>query len=447
LGVGRQDKMVTAGVSSYFLPTFACLLATYQDGVRDYNGYQVLRVNITSNPVLDALKSIFLNDEYDFWSPPSMSAPTDILVAPKQLDTLKSILGYLGVPYDIMIEELNEAIETERKYSRSDASGMTWSSYHRLATIHAWMDAMAEEYPEIVTVETVGMSTEGRPMKVMKISSGGAGSNATKPAIWIDGGIHAREWISPATTSCMANELIKEAVRGSGKRSYTDTFDWYFAPVLNPDGYEYTHTVDRLWRKTRSVPKRSIFESIFGCCKGVDPNRNWAYMWGGKGTSKNTCSQVYCGPSPASEPEVASIQNFVLSKKDNIKLFLTFHSYSQLLLLPWGHDQVRVDDHDEMMRVGTRALKKLEAVYGTEYKAGDTAEILYPAAGGSHDWAKGVAGIKYSYCYELRDQGNFGFLLPANQIMPSCKETLEAVKSMADDVAQVYNLTPSGSSS
>ena len=98
---------------------------------------------------------------------------------------------------------------------------------------------MAEEYPSLVTVQTVGMSTEGRPLKVMKISS--AGPNSSRPAIWIDGGIHAREWISPATTSCMANQLIMDAVRGR-QTSYIDTFDWYFAPVLNPDGYEYTHT-------------------------------------------------------------------------------------------------------------------------------------------------------------------------------------------------------------
>lgn len=433
---------VAPAVAPYFLPTFACLLATYNDGVRNYDGYQVLRVNISSSPTFEAIRNIFYQDEFDFFSVPSMGTPTDMLVSPKQLEHFKSIMGILGLPYEVLLEEVGRAIEHEKKWSvaRSDDHQMTWTAYQRLATIYNWMDAMAEKYPSLVTVQDVGKSTEGRPLRVMKIST--AGANSTRPAIWIDGGIHAREWISPATTTCMANELITQATR-SRRQRFVDTFDWYFAPVLNPDGYEYTHTSDRFWRKTRSAPKRGIFDQIFGCCKGTDPNRNWNYQWGGKGTSKNQCSQVYAGPSPASEPEVSNMQNFILERKDQIKLFLTFHSYSQLLLLPWGFDHPRADDHDELMRVGNRALEKLKSVYGTEYKAGDTAEILYPAAGGSHDFAKGVAGIKYSYCYELRDKGRFGFLLPANQIMPSCKETFEGVKSMAEDVMAVYRIGPS----
>lgn len=427
------------GFTPAFLPTFACLLATYQQGVRDYTGYQVLRVNISTTPTYEAIKDIFFEDDFDFWSMPSMQNPTDILVSPKQVKKLTNLLGLIGIRFDVMIPDLESELLEEKRKSRSEGSDMNWSSYHRLATIHKWMDDMAAQYPALVSVETVGMSTENRPLKVMKISTGG--QNSTRSAIWIDGGIHAREWISPATTTCMANELITEATRHRRQR-FVDTFDWYFAPVLNPDGYEYTHTNDRLWRKTRSSPQRGIFDNWFGCCKGVDPNRNWNYMWGGKGTSKNQCSQVYAGPSPASEPEVSHMQKYILERKDSIKLFLTFHSYSQLLLLPWGFDHQRVDDHDDLMRVGTKALEKLGAVYGTEYKAGDTAEILYPAAGGSHDWAKAVAGIKYSYCYELRDKGRSGFILPANQIMPTCKETFEGVKSMAEDMMSIYRLSP-----
>ncbi|CAG7717983.1 unnamed protein product [Allacma fusca] len=426
-------------VSPYFLPTFACLFATYNDGVRNYEGYQVLRVNISSNPVMEAIQSIFIQDEFDFWSVPSLNAPTDILVSPQQLRNFERTLDLMGVAYEVFIENVESVIEHERQHSRSDGFDMDWNSYQRLQTIHWWMDAMAQKYPAFVSVETVGMSTEKRPLKVMKIST--AGPNSTRPAIWIDGGIHAREWISPATTTCMANNLITEATRIRRQR-FVETFDWYFAPVLNPDGYEYTWSSDRLWRKTRSSPKKGIWDGLFGCCKGVDPNRNWAYKWGGKGTSQNQCSQVYAGPSPASEPEVAHIQNYILARKDSIKLFLTFHSYSQLLLLPWGYDTPRVPDHDDLLQVGNRALAKLRAVYGTEYKAGDTAEILYPAAGGSHDWAKGVAGIKYSYCYELRDKGRYGFVLPADQIIPSCKETFQGVKSMAEDIAAIYRLTP-----
>jgi hypothetical protein len=121
-------------------------------------------------------------------------------------------------------------------------------------------------------------------------------------------------------------------------------------------------------------------------------------------------------------------------------LFLTFHSYSQLLLLPWGYDDIKADDHDEMMIMGDRALEALKEVHGTEYTGGHTVELLYPAAGGSHDWAKAVAGVKFSYCYELRDKGRYGFVLPPSQIVPSGQETFAGVKSMAEDVIVYYNL-------
>jgi len=218
----------------------------------------------------------------------------------------------------------------------------------------------------------------------------------------------------------------------------TKYFDFYIDPVMNPDGYEYTQ-VDRLWRKTRSGP-RPVLGGFLGWCRGVDPNRNWDFQWGGKGTSRNPCSQIYHGPNPASEPEVEAIQEFVLERKDQIKLFLTFHSYSQILLLPWGYDEVRTDDHDELMKVGTKAIQTLESVHGTQYTAGNTAEILYAASGGSHDWAKGAAGIKFAYCYELRDTGKRGFVLPADQIVPSGEETFAAVQSMAEDLIEYYHL-------
>jgi len=291
------------------------------------------------------------------------------------------------------------------------------------------MDSLAETYPTLVTIFHVGNSTEGRPLKVMKISTGGAKSD--KPAIWLDGGIHAREWISPATVTYMANELVKQASQNEHTK-IVNYFDFYIDPVMNPDGYEFTQ-YNRMWRKTRSGTGIGYF------CRGADPNRNWNFQWGGKGASSNPCTDTYRGKNAASEPEVAAIQDFVLERKDQIKLFLTFHSYSQILLLPWGYDEVRTDDHDELFDLGTKAIKSLQSVHGTEYTIGNTAEILYAASGGSHDWAKGGAGIKFSYCYELRDTGDYGFILPANQIIPSGEETFAGVMSMAEDVMEYYN--------
>jgi len=92
------------------------------------------------------------------------------------------------------------------------------------------------------------------------------------------------------------------------------------------------------------------------------------------------------------------------------------------------------------MKVANKAVKVLESKHGTEYQAGSSPELLYAAAGGSEDYARGVANIKFSYCYELRDTGKHGFILPADQIIPTGEETFLAVKSMVEDVQLYYRI-------
>ena len=77
--------------------------------------------------------------------------------------------------------------------------------------------------------------------------------------------------------------------------------------------YEYSHTKDRLWRKTRSNHKK------FGCV-GVDPNRNWGYHWGGQGASGDPCDETYYGPKAFSEPETRAIRNFIMARKESMKV-------------------------------------------------------------------------------------------------------------------------------
>ena len=104
----------------------------------------------------------------------------------------------------------------------------------------------------------------------------------------------------------------------------------WVAPMVNPDGHEHTRTQDRLWRKNR---RRNPDGSI-----GVDPNRNYGYMWGT--LNVNTSSHVpvdetYVGPRAFSEPETRAVRNLVA--RELFGGVLTYHSYSQLILYPWGY--------------------------------------------------------------------------------------------------------------
>ena len=149
---------------------------------------------------------------------------------------------------------------------------MTWTEYHCKAHMESYLDYLALTY-DFVTLETIGQSYEGIDMRVAKVSlnmqfctfvpfytmkfeklliwiiqvcRGGCGGNKT--AMWIDGGIHSREWISPATVTWMLKELVEN---DAAHPDLTEKMDWYILPVVNPDGYAYTRNGDRMWRKTR----------------------------------------------------------------------------------------------------------------------------------------------------------------------------------------------------
>merc|ERR1712173_556034 len=193
-----------------------------------------------------------------------------------------------------------------------------------MGTILKFMDCLSSTYKSVVTMYTIGNSTEGRPLKVMKIGMPGK----QKKAIWIDGGIHAREWISPATVTY----ILRQFVEHSGTyANILKNYDIYIMPSMNPDGYEYSRNYDRMWRKTRSKNPGSS-------CIGTDANRNWGYKWGGRGASSNPCHQTYRGPYAFSEPETAAARDFILflAQRFNVELYLPLHSYGQFILHPWA---------------------------------------------------------------------------------------------------------------
>ncbi|KFZ46004.1 Carboxypeptidase A2, partial [Antrostomus carolinensis] len=207
--------------------------------------------------------------------------------------------------------------------------------------------------------------------------------------------------------------------------SLLNKMDLFLLAVANPDGYVFTHTKNRMWRKTRSKNQGSL-------CVGVDPNRNWDAGFGGPGASNNPCSESYHGPSANSEVEVKSIVNFI-KNHGNIQAFLTLHSYSQLLMYPYGYKCTEPADYAELDAVGKAAASAIRSLYGTTFRVGSICTTIYQASGGSIDWSYDY-GIKYSFAFELRDTGRYGFLLPANQIIPTAEETWLGLKKIMEHV-------------
>ncbi|NWT28704.1 CBPA1 Carboxypeptidase, partial [Cardinalis cardinalis] len=281
--------------------------------------------------------------------------------------------------------------------------------------IYEWMDVLVEDHPKLVSKVQMGQSYEQRPLYVLKFSTGGS----NRPAIWLDTGIHAREWITHATGVWTANKIAKEYGQDPSVTAILDSMDIFLEIVTNPDGFAFTHSSNRLWRKTRSINAGSR-------CVGVDPNRNWDAGFGDAGASANSCSETYHGPYPNSEPEVKSIVDFVKSH-GNIKAFVSIHSYSQLLLYPYGYTTTPAPDEQELNEISAKAVAALSSLYGTKYTYGSIITTIYRASGSTVDWTYNQ-GIKYSFTFELRDTGRYGFLLPAKQIVPTAQETWLALK-------------------
>ncbi|XP_075210220.1 carboxypeptidase B-like [Lycorma delicatula] len=444
---GEFVKLVESAIDLIFSPFYG----RKTEDIVMYKGYQLFRVYPRTEDHVDELQDMLEDEEgVQFWTPPLKNHTTDVLLPPDMVDDVKGYLKEQGIEYTILISNLNKIINQqnpkdgkENKLKREHP--LTWQKYHRYQDIMDYLSYLEENYPDIVEIKTIGTSAEGRSLKVIKISEPAKKSKEKKekPAIWIDAGAHGREWITPA----VALFLVKQLVQGyEGNKKLVNNMDWYIMPLVNPDGYEYTHTTDRFWRKNKSPSGASgtlrgilsrqarFFFSGGSRCYGVDLNRNWAFHWGEVGSSDNPCRETYAGIQPFSEPETRAVSNFIMDIKDQLKIYLTLHAYSQMWLIPWSYTRARVKDYDELMYMGRRAVNALQKMYGTEFHLGTSPSLLYPIAGSSDDWAKGKAGIKYSYTVELRDKGRYGFLLPSSQIIPTGRETFAAVKAMVKSI-------------
>ncbi|KAM5228732.1 carboxypeptidase O [Ctenodactylus gundi] len=345
------------------------------------------------------------------------------------------LLGILvpgGLGYDRYLAQHQKHAVDQRASPGKSLETYSYTKYHPMAEIYEWMSQITEEYADVVTQHFLGMTYETRPMYYLKISRP---SNNPKKIIWMDCGIHAREWIAPAFCQWFVKETLQNYKDNSRISRLLGRLEFYILPVLNIDGYIYSWTTDRLWRKSRSSHNN-------GTCFGSDLNRNFNASWCSVGASKNCEDLTFCGTGPLSEPESKAVSSLVDLKKEDIVCFLTMHSYGQLILTPYGYTKNKSSNHEELIQVGQKAANALKAKHGANYRVGSSADILYYTSGSSRDWARDI-GIPFSYTFELRDNGTYGFVLPEDQIQPTCEENMEAVLSILDDVYAKYWLPAS----
>ncbi|XP_028172456.1 carboxypeptidase B-like isoform X2 [Ostrinia furnacalis] len=243
------------------------------------------------------------------------------------------------IPSGMIQKCIKHIIIPNHKPKKRKIKLMDWKKYHRLNVIYAFLDELERDFPAICTVSVIGKSVEGRDIKMLKISN----SNASNCAVWLDGSIHPREWITTAVVTYIADVIVKNFPNLS--TSITNK-DWHIVPVLNPDGYEYTYTHDRMWRKNRAC-----YDGEYG----VDLNRNFSYGWGNngdEGSSEDPNNVFYRGPAPFSEPETAAVRLF---RAYNISVGIQKGSMSPLFetarrRCDYGKSNLRRDRNDLQSR-------------------------------------------------------------------------------------------------
>ncbi|XP_057589365.1 carboxypeptidase A4 isoform X3 [Hippopotamus amphibius kiboko] len=388
---------------------FGTLIGSSICGQEKFFGDQVFRINSRNEDEISKLSQLVNSDNFklNVWkSPSTFGRPVDVLVPSVSLQPVKSFLKSHGLEYSVIIEDLQALLDNEDEEMQCSegrersSNNFNYGAYHSLEAIYHEMDSIAGDFPDLANRVKIGRSFENRSMYALKIVSD-----------------YGKD---PAITSIL------------------EKMDIFLLPVANPDGYVYTQTQNRLWRKTRSVNPGSP-------CIGTDPNRNWNISFAasrlmlllgpprtGEGASDNPCSEVYHGAHANSEVEVKSVVDFI-QEHGNFKCFIDLHSYSQLLMYPYGYMVRKAPDAEELDEVARHAAKALASLSGTEYRVGPTCTTVYPASGSSVDWAYDN-GIKYAFTFELRDTGHYGFLLPANQIIPTAEETWLGLKTIMEHV-------------
>jgi murein tripeptide amidase MpaA len=401
-----------------------------------YDNYKVYRFT----PQTEEQREILLtlqdqNPGVTFWKGVRhVGQPVDIMFPPHlQNEMLESLLSQ-GMSSSEFIENVQTLVDEEQKAmdkaSASPSPKLEWNVYHSTAEVHQFLDQQAAAHPGVATITSAGQSYEGRDLKIIKIARG----PSPKPAIWLDANIHAREWITNAVATYTINQLLNS--NDAAIQALTRDFDWYIMPIMNPDGYEYTRSTDRMWRKTRAPTPSPLG------CRGADPNRNWAFHWMEGGASNNPCSDTYGGSSAFSEVETERSAAFIDNIADDIVLYLSLHSYSQLILLPYGHNNNRYPDYAEYMRIGAATAAAIRRRHGTAFQHGNIVDLLYVASGGSMDYVKGNHDTALTLTFELRDTGRYGFVLPPAQIIPSGEEFVDGLVVMVDEVRNKLS-TPS----
>ncbi len=347
----------------------------------------------------------------------------------------------------IILAELTDQLNNPLENLPGQVSGIPgFLCYRTVEETYTTAENIVASYPDLATWIDIGDSWEksmglgGYDLMVLKITN--TNVSGPKPKLFMMSSIHAREYTPAELNTRFAEFLTQQYDLDPDVTWLLDYHEIHFLLQANPDGRKHAELGEN-WRKNTNQNYCGPTSSF----RGADLNRNFQFQWGCcGGASSDECHTQYRGPSAASEPETQAIQNYVSSIYPDLRdadltaaapitttgIFLDLHSYSELLLWPWGFTTTITTNGLAMQTLGRKLA------YFNGYRP-EQAINLYPTDGTTDDFAYGELGLP-AFTYELGSKFFESCNSFENNILP---DNLESLIYAAKAVRAPY-LSPAG---
>lgn len=252
---------------------------------RKYDDYELWRLLPKSKDDVNTIEEFKMSPEgakFHWMKGPSSRGITDVVVPPHYVESFRDFLSENDLHFDVKVRDIQHAIQFENpRLNKRDqieleviyGHPLTWYRYHPYKDIQSYYEYLKRKFPNYTELIQIGWSFEGRPLTIVKVSHPRDDdvvelrkehrTALNKPAIFIQSGLEAHEWLPIACSTYILNNLVNNIESNDTLGEMIRKVDWYIMPVLNPDGYDYSIYYDRLWQKTRSkhFPSSGIWAS------------------------------------------------------------------------------------------------------------------------------------------------------------------------------------------
>ncbi len=293
------------------------------------------------------------------------------------------------------------------------------AAFHTYDEMVLALQGFENDFGNLVQLFSIGKSNQDRDIWAIRISDDSE-PNPNKKGMVYMATHHAREHVSTEIPIMFAEELLNNSLTDPSIQELLKEIEIYIIPMVNPDGviYDIAGKRYKYWRKNRRANSDGSY--------GVDLNRNYGFGWGTGGSSSSPSSDVYMGRAPFSEPETQHIRDFFIAHS-NITIALSFHTFSELILYPWGGKDEGVGGADELL------FKKMagDIAAMNHYTPMQSSE-LYIASGDTCDYLYGELSV-YCLTFELSPASMFdgGFYPGASIIGRVFDDNLEPMLYLA----------------